>query len=291
MTLPVASVSMPGDLRTAHNGQLPGTILVPVDGGGQLHHLAARGFAAMKARAGGAGLDLTFTYGGCYRSYNQQEDLFRARYTTSILPGRPTKIWQGVRWYLRPAMAMAAVPGSSNHGWGLAIDLAIGAAPQFARPIRPAMPWLLANVRDFGFSWETQEEEWHVRYVRGDQVPQDVLDFERIPAQPASDVEQVPQEDQMATVRVHVAGRFAEFWTQCPIVNGQPDILWLLWSGPGGSNYDRFAVNHGANGVVEIITNLDVLRANIMLIGDPTQIEDSQAPGGHWSTDDFFRVA
>ena len=40
------------------------------------------------------------------------------------------------------------------------------------------MNWLIANVKDFGFSWEVvPEEPWHLRYVSGDNVPAAVAAF------------------------------------------------------------------------------------------------------------------
>jgi LAS superfamily LD-carboxypeptidase LdcB len=59
---------------------------------------------------------------------------------------------------------MAAVPGTSNHGWGLACD--VWNVGQNGR-----LEWLLDNAKRFGFSWEVQSEPWHIRYVLGDDLP------------------------------------------------------------------------------------------------------------------------
>jgi LAS superfamily LD-carboxypeptidase LdcB len=56
-----------------------------------------------------------------------------------------------------------AVPGTSNHNLGIAIDIAHASGARLA--------WLLKNAQDFGFSWEVQSEPWHLRYVAGDNVP------------------------------------------------------------------------------------------------------------------------
>ncbi|NEK84543.1 D-alanyl-D-alanine carboxypeptidase [Blastococcus saxobsidens] len=64
--------------------------------------------------------------------------------------------------------ALAAVPGTSNHGWGLAVDLCGGiqtfGTPQYA--------WMVANAGRFGFlhpTWADQgngrEEPWHWEYA------------------------------------------------------------------------------------------------------------------------------
>lgn len=179
---PIVAVSRPADLATVTNGQLDPAILRPVGPRGQLHHTAARAWLALTAAALDAGHPLTYTYGGCYRTYAEQEALFRQRYTPTPLEGRPYKLWNGVHWYQRPGVAMAAVPGTSNHGWGLAVDTATGDDPSRALPISTqALGWLLDHAARFGWSWELQSEPWHIRYVTGDRIPAAVTDRERIP--------------------------------------------------------------------------------------------------------------
>ena len=40
------------------------------------------------------------------------------------------------------------------------------------------LDWLVANVKDFGFSWEVvPEEPWHLRYVAGDAIPPKVAEW------------------------------------------------------------------------------------------------------------------
>jgi hypothetical protein len=172
-------VRLPADLRNEPNGQLPAGLLTDVAAGARLHHLAGRAWAALVDAAASAGVALTFTHGGCYRTYQQQETLFLERYTTDVLD-RPSKMWNGRRWYQRPGVAMAAVPGTSNHGLGLAVDTAIGTSPDSARPLDDvALGWLLSNAARFGWSWEAQSEPWHIRYVSGDLVPPAVVDHEQ----------------------------------------------------------------------------------------------------------------
>ena len=56
-----------------------------------------------------------------------------------------------------------AAPGTSNHNLGIAIDV--------ANANGKILEWLLANADDYGFTWELQEEPWHIRYVCGDAIP------------------------------------------------------------------------------------------------------------------------
>jgi len=193
MTFPVEPVVKPADLEGVENGHLGNTLLVPVSGGGRLHHLAARAWVALVMNAAHhADMHMTYTYGGTYRSYAQQETLFRSRYAVGGTGGG-CKNWDSdgngtvERWCKTNAkFATAATPGTSNHGWGLAIDtaydsdLADGVGPDDAAYIKshPGFQWLLDNAHRFGFSWELQSEPWHIRYVTGDAIPQAVIDWE-----------------------------------------------------------------------------------------------------------------
>jgi hypothetical protein len=197
MTLPVVAVTKPADLAGVENGKLPSSLLVDVDGYGKLHHLAARAFAALVAGCAGIGLPLTFTKGGLYRTYRQQETLFRSRYEIGGTGGG-CKTWNGERWCKKVSgLATAAVPGTSNHGWGLAIDTAYdsneanGVNPEDAAYIKghPAFDQFVELVGVYGFSFELQSEPWHIRYVTGDDIPQAVLDYES-----DGTVDPIPQE-------------------------------------------------------------------------------------------------
>jgi hypothetical protein len=64
--------------------------------------------------------------------------------------------------------ALAAVPGTSNHGWGLALDLC-GGIQNFGTP---QYGWMVANAGRFGFLHPTwadpgngREEPWHWEYA------------------------------------------------------------------------------------------------------------------------------
>jgi LAS superfamily LD-carboxypeptidase LdcB len=72
-----------------------------------------------------------------------------------------------VRLYgLKPALA--AIPGTSNHGWGLAVDLC-GGAQSYGTP---EYAWLVGSGPAFGWSnppWAQpgrgREEPWHWEFV------------------------------------------------------------------------------------------------------------------------------
>lgn len=177
-TYPVESVVRPSSLACARNGDLEANQLSVVGWGQVLETTAARSWAALWTAAQKAGWDLTFTYGGCYRSYAMQRRLFLARWSPQHIAGRPTVWWAGGQWWLLPGVARSAVPGTSTHGWGLAVDVALGNDPATAEPITPALSWLLDVADLFGWSWESQSEPWHINYVRGDKIPDAVLQTE-----------------------------------------------------------------------------------------------------------------
>lgn len=64
---------------------------------------------------------------GAWRSYEIQERIFLERYQTKYIQYAPGKVdargWRGRTWYRKPGTAAAAVPGTSNHGGGLAVDV------------------------------------------------------------------------------------------------------------------------------------------------------------------------
>ena len=180
---PIVPVVMPSDLNGASNGNLPVSLLTAVHPRGSLHHLAARCWLALvHAAKVEANIDLTFDYGGMYRPLADQITLFQQRYTPTYDPAvnasGNTRVWNGQTYYIRLHVASAATPGTSNHGWGIAIDSAIGTDPSNAQGIDPAMGWLIPNAARFGFAWELVSESWHIRMVTGDNVPAEVLAFE-----------------------------------------------------------------------------------------------------------------
>lgn len=127
------------------NGFIPPTALCPVGLGAHLLRCdAAAAFAALNeayARVFGGPVCVTDSY----RTFDAQVRLYGQK------------------------PALAAVPGTSNHGWGLAVDLCAGAGtfgtPQYG--------WLAANAPAFGWvnpSWARQgagrEEPWHWEFAR-----------------------------------------------------------------------------------------------------------------------------
>lgn len=125
------------------NGRIPDAALcrVPRQGAERLRCDAAAAFARLDT-AYRAAFGKPLLIGDSYRPYSEQVAVYHAK------PG------------------LAAVPGTSNHGWGLALDLQIGGYTS------PAYLWLRAHAPAFGWNnppWarpggSSKHEPWHWEY-------------------------------------------------------------------------------------------------------------------------------
>lgn len=144
------------------NGQIPTRALTGLSVGGYLLSGVAASFEVWRSQAAAAGYTLTITSAGdAYRSLDRQIAVFLQRYIPQATGGG---IYGDVRWYrnvryVRRHGAAAAVPGTSNHGKGLAVDIA-NAGP-FGGPFHD---WLLATGPALGFTnteGRSVHEPWH----------------------------------------------------------------------------------------------------------------------------------
>lgn len=241
MAFPVKPITRPAILAGLQNGRLPDSVLVDTAGqdGGPLVRLVpptARKWRALCAAARKAGYILKASGAAdSYRPYSVQEAIFRQRYSTTRMAGSlGAKTWNGVVWYQKPGTATAAVPGTSNHGWGGAVDTGqeLDGDPGAESIGGPAFFWLLANADRFGFSWELQSEPWHLHDFSGDTIPKAVLDYEASlqPAPPAP-----TEDDDMATQLVWYTGPPASPGPHCYHLGGihgcwvvKPEAIALL---------------------------------------------------------------
>lgn len=127
----------PPDLAQYGNGQLPDSVLVSIgQGGHRLSSAAAQHFLAMKAAAAADGITLKVS--DSYRTYDQQVQLVKTK--GLYAPGKG---------------GGGAVPGTSEHGWGQAVDFAVNDA---------AYAWLQQHSAEYGFVADTPGEVWHYGY-------------------------------------------------------------------------------------------------------------------------------
>jgi LAS superfamily LD-carboxypeptidase LdcB len=177
---PVLPIIMPSDLEGQKNGELKPALLRDIKApNGKLHSLAATAWNALQLAAYFDGIELKHV--GAYRPLAQQVALFNQRYEAKPNFRKPqvTRKYNGQVWWLKQGYAPAGSPSTSNHGWGLAIDVASVTAGK-------RLEWLLgdgfmtSNALKYGFTWEVKSgknaEAWHIRYVCGDNLPQAVLD-------------------------------------------------------------------------------------------------------------------
>lgn len=126
-----------------------------------------------------------------YRSYDEQRAIFLARYEPQAYgtgPYNDVRWWNGVRYVRTSGEGTVAVPGTSNHGDGKALDIYdSGADAGVTRYGNARSAWVRDNCSRFGFyadGYHNFKEPWHIKYTAGDPWV--------VPAAPASiDTEEV----------------------------------------------------------------------------------------------------
>ena len=117
------------------NGKVPSAELSTISGtNAQLWPNAARSFEAMRSAAAAEGVTIGVT--DSYRSYEAQVDV-------------------AARKGLYNQGGLAAVPGTSDHGWGMALDLKLDSSAQ---------AWMQENAARYGYVDDTPRESWHWHY-------------------------------------------------------------------------------------------------------------------------------
>ena len=146
------------------NGTLTSSELAGVYGG---HRLRADAAVSWLRLCNYFGQEIKLT--DSYRPLVLQERLFLERYTPAKTGGGyygDVKTYRGVRYVRRQGTATAAVPGTSNHGTGLAVDIADGVN----RGAGEVWDWLNRYAGTFGWfnpAWAKTKnyyEPWHWEY-------------------------------------------------------------------------------------------------------------------------------
>ena len=130
------AMPVPPELGASGNGRIPASSLTPIgQGGHRLYGPAAEAWKQAVDAAATEGVTLRVT--DSYRSYDQQVDL-------------------AARKGLYSEGGWAATPGTSNHGWGMAVDADVS---------DPAtLTWIRTNGWRFGFVEAVPREPWHWEY-------------------------------------------------------------------------------------------------------------------------------
>jgi len=181
------------------NGLLSPSELAPI-AGGQLATDAAAAFNAMNVQARARGVELRPTgSASSYRTLAQQRDLYAA--------------------YLAGTGNLAARPGTSNHGLGLAVDLAT-----------PQMRALVDHIgRQYGWSkwWsDAPSEWWHLTYQPGHYQGPDPGPYG---PQPLPTIPDTPEDTMAIAVATMPDGRFEVF-----IEKASDGSVWHAWQAKEG---------------------------------------------------------
>jgi hypothetical protein len=126
------------------NGRLPASALAPIPGNGRLRRDAARAYTAMHLRAKRDRIDLSLWESTMRRTYRPIGAQVLARNY----------------WCSLGKCGNAAPPGTSNHGWGLSVDLA-----SFTQ-----RAWIDRRGAFYGWAkaWsDAPHEWWHLKYRTG----------------------------------------------------------------------------------------------------------------------------
>ncbi|MFN3218114.1 MAG: D-alanyl-D-alanine carboxypeptidase family protein [Acidimicrobiales bacterium] len=126
-----SSSGAPPGLEGYSNGRIPVDALAPIPGGEFMWGPAAEAFTRMADDAARAGITLPVV--DAYRPYEDQVRLANELGLYS----------QG---------GLAAVPGTSQHGWGRAIDITLD---------DEALAWMRTNAAAYGFHETVPREPWH----------------------------------------------------------------------------------------------------------------------------------
>lgn len=130
-----SAAGVPADLARYGNGEVPRAELMNVAGTGhRLWAPAGQAFEQLLADAAKDGVSIGIT--DSYRSYDAQVDVAERKGLYS----------QG---------GLAATPGTSPHGWGIALDLDLNSQAQ---------AWMRSNAGRYGFVEDTPREPWHWVY-------------------------------------------------------------------------------------------------------------------------------
>ncbi|MFX4272419.1 peptidoglycan-binding protein [Propionibacteriaceae bacterium Y1685] len=138
-----ADTRYPNPKKTYRNGQVPASQLCRIPGAGAHWRISCRALP----------------------DYKRLDAAHRARFGTSMVVDHLTLTTyrtyaDQVLLYNKYGYPRAARPGTSNHGWGMAIDVSVGGWGSAKQK------WMWANAPKYGFKPDVPHEQWHFTYQR-----------------------------------------------------------------------------------------------------------------------------
>lgn len=170
---PVIPLRIPPVLQKVENGKVPTKLLKKVKCGGLMYLDAANAFNKLYDAALKVGITLKNM--GDYRTFERQEAMFNDRYSVKDEGRVPkvTRYYNRKIWFLKKGKSPSGVPGTSNHGLGLAIDLGEESNGRVVNLSARSLKWLCKNAPKYGFYMQVSDpkspefEAWHWQYCVG----------------------------------------------------------------------------------------------------------------------------
>jgi len=158
------SFADPGNLETIpthqikdDNGKIPELIVIDDKAVVKQTGLA---YLAMRTEAAKAGVKLTIV-SGFRPAFGSQVNVLTSK-NRNITITTQEYLYNG--WIAKQAgFNLAAPPGTSNHGKGIALDISTGSRPKKSLDSK-VYSWLVKNSYKFGFVRGVAKEEWHFDY-------------------------------------------------------------------------------------------------------------------------------
>ena len=145
-----------GKIPNSDLAEIPGDLDKDLGGPALMHPEAAWNYLRMRDEAKEAGVNLEISYS--YRTFEKQVHKFELS---------------------KRGGNLAATPGRSNHGWGLALDLSIPGYPE--ANTNAQFKWLKRNALRFGFhNNDASSEPWHWDYEGGHPIEEDQMTPEEL---------------------------------------------------------------------------------------------------------------
>lgn len=181
----------------------------------------------------------------------------------------------------------AAVPGTSNHGFWCADDLAEYVNGKLLGSIRAStLQVLYASGATFGFTWSTASENWHVDWAHGDSLTQATIDFEGgtpAPAPgPVPTPTPTPVDSDLVITIYHLSDADAQF---IALTTKAGVALHVEWTGPGTDPDVVQRLDEHIRLGAQIVTVSTADIKNCVLDGPLPQGDNKKV----WARSDFFQ--